>query len=204
MAKSDTAPVPPVRRGVSVSWSPEAAFHRFTADFATWWPRATHSIGGRKVKHLLFECRVGGGIIEELNDGRRYQWGTVTDFEPPRRVAFTWHPSREPHEAQDVEVTFVPEGSGTRVELVSTGWERLGVKGRRMQKGYSIGWGAVLSAYAGRISGAMIVFAILSGLITTALRAAGKLDQSIDRAGGRLPSSAAGALSSAKMTAERV
>jgi hypothetical protein len=50
----------------------------------------------------------------------------------------------------------------------------------------------------------MIVFAILSGLITTALRAAGKLDQSIDRAGGRLPSSAAGALSSAKMTAERV
>lgn len=87
------APVPPVRRYVSVSWDPDTAFRRFTVEFADWWPRTTHSIGGELVKEITFECHAGGRITEELIDGRRYQWGVITAFEPPHRVAFTWHPS---------------------------------------------------------------------------------------------------------------
>ncbi len=180
-------PAPPVRRSVSVSWDLETAFRRFTAEFAEWWPRATHSIGGKRVERIVFECRVGGQIIEELRDGRRFQWGKITQWDPPHRVGFTWHPSRDPREAQDVEVSFQPEGGGTRVELVSTGWERLGVRGRRARRAYHIGWGSVLDVFAGRRSAAIAIFAVISGLMTLALRVTGRLERAIDQAGGRLP-----------------
>jgi uncharacterized protein YndB with AHSA1/START domain len=169
-----------------VSWSPEAAFRRFTADFAAWWPSRTHSIGGRRVERIVFECRAGGRIYEELRDGRRFQWGTVVTWDPPGRVGFTWHPSRDEREAQDVEVTFTPEGTGTRVELVSTGWERLGARARRAHQGYGIGWGSVLAVYAGRLNLAMVVFGVVSTLLTLGLRVTGRLDAAIDRAGGRM------------------
>ncbi len=180
-------PIPPVRRTVSVSWDPDTAFRRFTADFAEWWPRETHSIGGKLVKQIIFECRVGGGIIEELKDGRRFQWGRITAFEPPHRVSFIWHPSKDVAQAQDVDIRFVPEGTGTRVELISTGWERLGARGRRERKGYDIGWGSVLDVFAGRSSVAIVVFGIISRVMMLALKLTGKLDQAIDQAGGRLP-----------------
>jgi uncharacterized protein YndB with AHSA1/START domain len=174
-------------RTIVVPWTVEAAFHRFTAEFGTWWPRATHSIGGDRVARIIFECAAGGRIIEELNDGRRFQWGRVTAWDPPRRVAFTWHPSRDEREAQDVDITFTPSHAGTTVELVSTGWERLGARARRARRAYAIGWGSVLSVFAGRRSVSMAVFAVLSRVITLWLRAAGRLEREIDEAGGRLP-----------------
>lgn len=196
MSEQQVAPAPapvhavalaPVHRSVSVSWDPEAAFRRFTADFASWWPSRSHSIGGKWVKRIVFECRAGGRIYEELNDGRRFQWGKLTAWDPPRRVGFTWHPSRDEHLAQDVEISFVPEGTGTRVDLVSTGWERLGARARRERKGYQIGWGSVLDVYAGRWSAVMVIFTLLCGAITLYLRVTGKLDAEIDKAGGRIP-----------------
>lgn len=181
------APLPPIRRTVSVSWDPPTAFRRFTADFAAWWPSATHSIGGKRVRRIIFECREGGRIIEELDDGRRFQWGRITAFDPDaRRVAFTWHPSRDESEAQDVEVRFLPEGGGTRVELVSGGWERLGSRARRERKGYSVGWGSVLEVFAGRKNAAFVIFGLISGAVTLFLRLTGRMDAAIARAGGRI------------------
>lgn len=180
------SPLPPIRRSISVSWSPEAAFRRFTEEFATWWPSRTHSIGGDRVKQIHFECRVGGQIIEELRDGRRFQWGRITAYDPPRRVAFTWHPSKHEDEAQDVEVSFYPEGTGTRVELVSSGWERLDAKARRERKGYDVGWGSVLSVYAGKRNAAFVIFGVISVVLTTVLKLTGRLERSIDQAGGRI------------------
>lgn len=182
-----TAALPPVRRTISVSWSQEEAFRRFTEGFASWWPGRSHSIGGERVTRIVFECRVGGRILEELDDGRRFQWGRLTAYDPPRRVAFSWHPSREEREAQDVEVRFDPEGPGTRVELISTGWERLGAKAKSARRGYDLGWGSVLAAYAGRASVALVVFGLLSRAMRMVLRLTGRLDAEIDRSGGRIP-----------------
>jgi uncharacterized protein YndB with AHSA1/START domain len=179
--------LPPIRRLVSVSWPPAEAFRRFTADFGTWWPSGTHSIGGKLVKRIVFECRVGGRIYEELMDGRRYQWGRITAWDPPNRVAFMWHPSREEAEAQEVDLSFHPAGTGTRVELVSAGWERLGAKARSARKGYYVGWGAVLDHWAGRWSPTMLLFAVLSKSITLYYRITGRLDAEIAKAGGRIP-----------------
>ena len=103
---SSAAAQPPIRRSVSVSWDAAAAFHRFTADFGEWWPAYSHSIGGPRVKRVVFACHAGGRIYEEHADGTRCLWGTVTAFDSPHRVAFTHHASREATDAQQVEVTF--------------------------------------------------------------------------------------------------
>ena len=186
-----TEDLPPIERTVLVSWDQEAAFSRFTSGFASWWPGSTHSIGGSKLKRVVFECRAGGRIYEELKDGRRFQWGKVITWEPSERVGFTWHPSKDEATAQDVEVSFIPDVDGTRVVLRSWGWERLGAKGAQQRKGYSIGWGSVLDGYAGKTTPTLILFAILSHGITLFLKLTGRLEAEIDKAGGRMPKDAA-------------
>lgn len=156
----------PVRRQTIVSGDRETAFRRFTRDIDRWWPVKSHSIGGRKVRRVVFDGRVGGRIYEELRDGRRFQWGKVTSWEPPDRIAFTWHPSREELEAQDVTVTFHDEGGRTRVELVSSGWERLGSQGNSARRGSDLGWGSVLDAFAARRSLVLITLGLLVGTAT--------------------------------------
>jgi uncharacterized protein YndB with AHSA1/START domain len=178
--------IPPIERSIDVSWKPEEAFRRFTGGFASWWPTSTHSIGGSRVKRVSFECEVGGRIYEELQDGRRFQWGRVTAWEPPGRVAFTWHPSRDESVAQDVEVRFLSEGTGTRVVLTSSGWEKLGAKARRARKGYSLGWAGILSVFAGKTAPSVLLFAAISHGITFFLKVTGRLEGEIAKAGGRM------------------
>lgn len=146
-----STPCPPVVKQVLVHASPERAFARFTAEIASWWPLASHSVFEGKADRVRFEGQVGGRIVEGTPDGRESVWGTVKAWEPPRRVAFTWHPGHAPAQAQDVEVTFTAEGDRTRVKLVHVGFERLGEKdGRRAARAYPLGWAYVLGLYAGR------------------------------------------------------
>lgn len=187
MSAAENSSLPPVRRSVVVPLDTATAFHRFTGTFAEWWPRATHSIGGKLVHTITFDCHVGGQIVEELVDGRRYLWGRITAYDPPHRVAFTWHPSESEASAQDVEVLFHPHDTGTRVELISTGWERRGSKARRARRGYDVGWGSVLEFFAGRRNAMFVVFAVVSTVATGVLRLTGRLDRVIENAGGRLP-----------------
>lgn len=180
---------PPIRRSVTVSWSPAAAFRRFTEEFGKWWPHGTFSIGSERIVRVVFEPRVGGRIFEEHRDGRRFQWGEIVEIDPPRRVRFSWHPAREPATAQDVEVRFVPDGGGTRVELVAAGWERWGddAEARRARKGYDIGWGYVLNVCIERRTVKMRAFDVLVAGMRLVNRFRGGVDASIARARGEIP-----------------
>lgn len=145
---------PPLVKSVLVPWAPERAFTRFTAEMASWWPLRTHSVTGGRSVRCGIEPRVGGVVFEEAADGTRHVWGTVTAWEPPGRVAFTWHPARTPDTAQQVEVTFAPEGGGTRLVLTHTGWETLGRDAKKARRAYPLGWTYVLNCYLER-SGAL-------------------------------------------------
>lgn len=180
--------IPPVRRSISVSWTPDAAFQRFTAEFGSWWPSQTHSIGGDRIQRIVFEERLGGRIYEEHKDGRRFQWGQVTIWDPPKRVKFSWHPARDPSTSQDVDIEFKAEGKGTRVELTSTGWERWGRKANRARKAYNVGWGYVLNVWAGRRTVGMSVLDTITTLLNLAMKLRGGRDGEIARAGGEIPS----------------
>ena len=166
MSRKKELSVEPVRKSISVSWPQQEAYRRFTDDFAKWWPTYGYSIGGSRVKRVVFEPRIGGRIFEEHKDGTRMRWGTVVALESPRFVAFTFHPSRAESDAQRVEITFAREGEGTRVELVSTGWEKMSEEVRRTRGGYYLGWRLVLDRFAGRFGPTLLFFYAMSAGIT--------------------------------------
>ena len=151
--------LPPIRKCIVVPWTAEAAFRRFTEEIGSWWPTRSHSVGGRDTETVVFEGRVGGRIYERIRGGTDSTWGTVTAWEPPTRVAFTWHPGSKPDMAQSIEVRFLaagPDGAHTRLELTHSGWERFGALASRVRGGYSIGWGYVLRFWAGRQRGIVV------------------------------------------------
>ena len=45
---------------------------------------------------------------------------------PPNGLTMTWHPGRDEETAQELALTLHCGGDGTRVEVVHSGWERLG------------------------------------------------------------------------------
>jgi uncharacterized protein YndB with AHSA1/START domain len=138
----------PVRRSVEVGCSAAEAFRLFTEEIDSWWPLATHSIGLAEAQACFFEGRDGGRIYESHGDGSISLWGTVTVWEPPERVVFSWHPGRDASTAQEVELRFTQIADGTRVELEHRGWEILGETADEIRSAYESGWVGVLDRYA--------------------------------------------------------
>lgn len=142
------ARIPPVERSIQVPWDPETAFRRFTERIDEWWPLETHACAPEEAETCAVEPGVGGRLYETTRDGEEHLWGTITAWDPPRRLAFTWHPGRPTATRQDVEVTFAPVRGGTRVEVVHTGWERLGKEAEETREQYGPGWEFVLGRYS--------------------------------------------------------
>ena len=142
-----------LRKTLEVKASPERAFALFTDGIADWWPLRTHSVGEERAETVVFEPGVGGRIYERTLDGEVHVWGTVTVWEPPDRLSCTWHPGRGADTAQEVEVRFEPSGSGTRVELVHTGWDRLGDRAAAVFGNYDGGWDLVFVERFGAAAG---------------------------------------------------
>jgi uncharacterized protein YndB with AHSA1/START domain len=166
MSSKKEPSVAPIRRSVSVSWPQAEAYRRFTQDFAKWWPSFSYSIGGSRVKRVVFEPRADGRIYEEHKDGTRMRWGKVIALDPPRRIVFSFHPSRTESDAQHIEINFSREGDRTRVDLISTGWERMSDKAKATRGGYQLGWGLVLDRFAGRFRPVLLFFYAMSLGIT--------------------------------------
>ncbi|MGH3458435.1 SRPBCC domain-containing protein [Aeromicrobium sp.] len=139
-----TSRLPPVRREVEVSTDPYRAFELWTKQIGRWWPMASHSVHG-ELGSVAFD---GSRLIETAPDGTTVIWGTVTTWEPPHRLALTWHPGRDASEATYVEVWFHPAGRGrTRVTLEHTGWEVL-AEPEQIRANYETGWPVVLEPFA--------------------------------------------------------
>ena len=134
----------PLRKAVSVGQPPAEAFRIFTEEIARWWPLAAFSVSEARAASCRIEPRVGGEVYEVRDDGERFAWGRVLSWDPPRRFAMTWHPGADPETAQEVELRFEPEGSGTRVELEHRGWQQAGALARELREIYDGGWESVL------------------------------------------------------------
>lgn len=114
----------PVEHSVWVDCPPDEAFHLFTRSFGEWWPLAQHSIYKEDVEECEIEPWIGGRLVERTRDGREEEWGSVTEWDPPERFVFTWHPGRRQDPNETVDVRFETEADGTRVTLIHQGWNR--------------------------------------------------------------------------------
>ena len=137
----------PLRKSVTVSLAPPAAFSLFTDGIARWWPLHKYSICAERATTCVVEPRVGGHIYEVRDDGARFPWGEILAWEPPQRFVMTWYPGRTPETRQEVEVRFLAAGTGTRVELEHRDWQRLGEAATATRDGYAGGWDDVLGAH---------------------------------------------------------
>jgi uncharacterized protein YndB with AHSA1/START domain len=94
--------------------------------------------GGRRT----LEGRAGGWIYETTRPGDQHVWGTITQWDPPRRLAHSWHPGDHAVDATAVELTFTAVASNrTRLDLVHAGWP-VTAADRRAE--YDKGWDFVL------------------------------------------------------------
>jgi uncharacterized protein YndB with AHSA1/START domain len=145
-----TSTFPVVERSLTVDVAPDWAFRFFTEKIGDWWPLeeySTFAMGERgRPDAVVFENGVGGRVYERLGDEVAV-WGVINVWEPPNRVAFSWKTNPNWQDDTEVEITFTPEGSGTRVRLRHTGFERLGDRAEAAHASYAGGWGEVLGHY---------------------------------------------------------
>ena len=135
----------PVRKSILVNAAPERAFEVFTAGMTRWWDPA-HHLGKTALKAVVLESRVGGRWYEIGEDGSECEWGKVLAFEPPSRLLLAWqidsHWQYDPEFLTELEVRFIPEDGGTRVELEHRNLDRFGAAAPEVRAAFDApdGW----------------------------------------------------------------
>jgi uncharacterized protein YndB with AHSA1/START domain len=89
-----------------------------------------------------------GRIFERTPAGQEHDWGEVLVWEPPHRLAYLWHLRQDRADATHVEISFRPEGDGTRVSIVHSGWERLGDRADPLRDRNRRGWAGLVPHFA--------------------------------------------------------
>ncbi|MFN2504020.1 MAG: SRPBCC domain-containing protein [Acidimicrobiales bacterium] len=135
--------IDPLRLAFEVECSAEHAFAVWTAKTSRWWP-AGHSVSGEAGLEVVFEPRVDGRIFERTPGGEEFEWGEITDWDPPRQLSYLWHLRRDRADATDVIIRFADLGQATRVEIEHRGWERLGADGPRWREANQGGWSGLV------------------------------------------------------------
>jgi uncharacterized protein YndB with AHSA1/START domain len=140
-----------IRKSITVDRPIDVAFKVFTEEIGAWWPlkEGFSFIGADEVEDCIIEGQVGGRVFERGTGGKEFLIGTVTAWDPPGRVAFTW-PHRDSDVTTEVDVRFTADGDRTLVQLEHRGWERLGDAGAAEMGEYDGGWEYVLSKYGER------------------------------------------------------
>jgi uncharacterized protein YndB with AHSA1/START domain len=139
--------IEPIRLAFDVACPVEHAFETWTGRIDRWWP-LDHTVSAAAGLTVVLEGRPGGRIFERETSGREHDWGEVTIWEPPTRLAYTWHLNRDGSDATEVEIRFVARGQGaTRVEIEHRDWERLGADAESWRGRNVTGWSTLLPHY---------------------------------------------------------
>jgi uncharacterized protein YndB with AHSA1/START domain len=133
-----------------VACSSEHASAMWSSRIGRWWP-ADHTVSGSPAAVVL-EGALGGREYERAADGVEFGRGRVTAWEPPDRLASTWHLKRVPSKATDVEIRFVaPTDERTPVVIEHRGWGRPGAAAGEWRTHNRAGWETLLPRFTDAI-----------------------------------------------------
>jgi uncharacterized protein YndB with AHSA1/START domain len=154
-----TVTIAPVRKSLRVNAPPARAFEVFTAGMSRWWP-PTHTILKAPFKEAVIEPRAGGRWYHKGEDGSTCETGTVRVWDPPSRLVLVWRLNAQweydPDLDTEVEVSFTPDGTGTKVAFEHRHIDRMGegaATARAAVDGPG-GWGAILEEFRKSAEGA--------------------------------------------------
>jgi len=121
----------PVRKSVTVPATPDVAFSIYTGWPREWLPPEHTFIPNPEL--IAFEPRAGGRFYERGADGSEITRGTITEWDPPGRLAVTWRigpnwrPVFDDSQASIIVVDFAAAGPDTtEVTLTYTHLDRHG------------------------------------------------------------------------------
>jgi uncharacterized protein YndB with AHSA1/START domain len=144
-----------------VAASPQRAFDVFTSEIGLWWrPNTLFRFTPRSPGRLAFEPGLGGRFTETLANGKMFEIGRVTAWEPGSRLAFTWRQATfGPAQITHVEVRFEAVGKETRVTVEHHGWDsvpqehvaRHGFPDRLFLQRHGEWWQELLRSYGGQM-----------------------------------------------------
>jgi len=108
-----------------VAAAPERAFAVFTREIGAWWrPNDLFRFTPRGPGIVALDPRLGGAFTETLADGKTFEIGRITAWEPGARLAFTWRQANFAcGQTTEVDVRFEPVGEQTRVTVEHRGWD---------------------------------------------------------------------------------
>lgn len=108
-----------------VSASPERAFDVFVSEIGQWWrPNELFRFTPRSPGMVAFEPGLGGRFTETLPNGKVFEIGRITVWDPGHRLAFSWRQATfAPGQITHVEVRFEPVDNETRVTVEHHGWD---------------------------------------------------------------------------------
>lgn len=136
--------IEPITISLELACSADHAFDTFTQKTEVWWPRE-HTVSADPKADIVLEPKLGGRLFERTSAGEVHEWGEITTWEPKRRFCYTWHIHWDASDATDIEITFTDTGgASSRVDIVHSGWERLGGDGERWVKRNRAGWDGIL------------------------------------------------------------
>lgn len=112
---------------IRVPADPERTFKAFTEEIALWWrPNGLFQITPRGDGVLAFEPGVDGRLYTTLPNGKEYEIGRISVWEPGKRLVFTWRQaSFTAEQSTEVEVLFTPVGDETRVSVEHRAWDTI-------------------------------------------------------------------------------
>lgn len=112
-----------------VKASPLRSFDVFTREIGAWWrPNEMFQFTPRSPGRLAFEPPAadgqGGRFTETLANGKVFEIGKVSVWEPGVRLVFGWRQATfTGTQATEVEVSFEAVGEETRVTVEHRGWD---------------------------------------------------------------------------------
>lgn len=110
-----------------VKATPQQAFDVFTREIGAWWrPNGLFQFTPRGDGELRFEPGENGRLVACLDNGKEFEIGRVTAWDPGERLAFTWRQATfAPDQSTQVDVRFEPVGDETRVTVEHRGWDAI-------------------------------------------------------------------------------
>ncbi len=139
----------PIVEHYELEADPRTAFTAYVERIGEWWdPRYTTN--RNTFETIVFEQHVGGAVTEVHSTGVTHDWGTVTAWEPGRRVAYTSRLGQHGGDATIITVRFQPgRGGGTTVRFEHGGWNATNLHDRAK----FAEWRAILDRYASLLRG---------------------------------------------------
>ena len=110
-----------------VKAEPQRAFDVFVREIGDWWrPNMLFQTTPRAPGRLAFEPGEGGRLTETLANGKVFEIGRITAWEPPSLLVFSWRQANFPLDLHtEVEVRFEAVGDETRVSVEHRGFDRV-------------------------------------------------------------------------------